>query len=148
MPTSLDDTTVERAVATRKRRRRSRSEEPSSRNAAIIGILLAIVTILLGIALLSYSPADQSNTEDSVGELLRLLRNDDAVRAKFETTHIGRGLLGAVTADFLLHDTVGYASALRLAFPVWSARDLVRMRTVEDATWRRSALLLLCVCAW
>jgi len=148
MPTSLDDTTIERAVATRKRRRRSRSEEPSSRNAAIIGILLAVVTILLGIALLSYSPADQSNTEVSVGELLRLLRNDDAVRAKFETTHNWLGLLGAIIADFLLHDTFGYASVLLLALPLWWARDLFRMGTIEDATWRRSALLLLCVCAW
>ncbi|RMF33178.1 MAG: DNA translocase FtsK [Chlorobiota bacterium] len=148
MPASLDDTTIERAVATRKRRRRSSSEEPSSRNAAIIGILLALVAILLGIALLSYSPADQSNTEVSLSELLRLLRNDDAVRAKLETTHNWLGLLGAIIADFLLHDTFGYAAVLLLALPMWWARDLFRMGTVDDATWRKSALLLLCVCAW
>ncbi len=148
MPASLDDTTIERAVATRKRRRRSNSEEPSSRNAAIIGILLALVAILLGIALLSYSPADQSNTEVSLGELLRLLRNDDAVRAKLETTHNWLGLLGAIIADFLLHDTFGYAAVLLLALPIWWARDLFRMGTVDDATWRKSALLILCICAW
>lgn len=148
MPTSLDEATIERAVATRRRRRRNNTDEPCSRNAAIIGILLVILAILLGIALLSYSPTDQSNTEVSLGDLLRLFRNDDAIRAKFETTHNWLGLLGAIIADFLLHDTFGYASVLLLVLPIWWARDLLRMGTVEDATWRKSALLLLCVCAW
>jgi|YNPMSStandDraft_2_1061718.scaffolds.fasta_scaffold00807_3 S-DNA-T family DNA segregation ATPase FtsK/SpoIIIE len=145
MPTPLDDATIERAIGNRKRRRRQSVEEPRSRNAAIIGILLVLIALLFFIALISYSPADQSNTEISVKELIQLFRNDDAIRAKFETTHNWLGILGALIADFFLHDTFGYVSLLLLLLPLWWARDLFRTGTVDDSTWRRSLLMMFCV---
>ena len=143
----MDDRTIERAVATRRRRRRAlqKNDEPSSRNAAIVGILLVLAVLLLGLALLSYSPADEANTDISFRELLQLFRNNDDVRAKFETTQNWLGLLGALLADFLLHDGFGMASALLLLVLLLWARDLFRHGRIQDESWRQSTLIIACM---
>ncbi|MDW8074468.1 MAG: DNA translocase FtsK [Bacteroidota bacterium] len=149
----FDDATIERAIATRRRRRRSASspqEEPSARNAAILAILLVLLAVLVGLALISYTPADEANTDVSMRDFIRLLRNDDEIRAKFDTTHNWLGLVGAKVADLLLHDAFGYASFLLLLLLVWWARDLFRMGKIQQQTWHRSALILACIvaCSW
>jgi S-DNA-T family DNA segregation ATPase FtsK/SpoIIIE len=145
----MDDITIDRAISTRKRRRRtpSKSEDPSSRNAAIIGILLVLLAVLIGLALISYSPADEANTDVSFRELLQLFRNNDEVRAKLDTTHNWLGLAGALLADFLIHDAFGIASFLLLWMIVLWARDLFRSGHVQNESWQRSALILVCCTA-
>lgn len=146
----MDDMIIERAVSTRRRRRRqaSKSEEPSSRHAAIVGILLLVLAILVGLALVSYSPADEANTDISLRELFQLFRNNDQVHAKLETTQNWLGLIGALLADFLLHDAFGIASFLLLVVLVLWARDLFRNGQIQNECWLKSAQILACCVAF
>ncbi|MCX7930677.1 MAG: DNA translocase FtsK [Chlorobi bacterium] len=145
----MDDSVIERAITTRKRRRRSPrpNEEPSSRNAAITGILLVVAGLLIALALVSYSPADQANTDISPRDIVGLFRNNDDIKAKFDTTQNWLGLIGAIIANFLLHNSFGIASALLLAFPILWARDLFRHGRIQPHTWQKSALILVSIVA-
>lgn len=149
MSTPLDDATIERAIATRQRRRRSsaKGEEAGSRNAAIAGILLVLVAILIALALVSYSPADEANTDVSLRQVVEVFRNNDELRAKLDTTHNWLGLLGAIVADALIHDAFGYASLLLVVLPIRWARDLFRHGRVQNQSWHRSALTLVVIVA-
>lgn len=149
MSSGLDDATIERAIATRRRRRRrsSQVEEPNSRNAAIVGILLCVLGLLVGLALVSYSPHDQDNTDFSFRELLQIFRNNEEIRAKLDTTHNWLGLVGALIADFLIHDTFGYAAFLLLILPFLWAQDLFRYARVQHASLHTSTWVLICTVA-
>lgn len=149
MSSALDDVTIERAVATRRRgrRRSSHTEEHNSRNAVITGLLLCVLGLLVGLALVSYSPNDQANTDLSFRELLQILRNNEEIRAKLDTTHNWLGLLGALIADFLIHDTFGYSAFLLLIMPFLWARDLFHHARVQNRSLHTGTLVLICTVA-
>lgn len=81
----------------------------------IIAVLIAVSAALLLIALLSYTAKDEANAELTMRDVMGVMRGDDALRVKFETTHNWLGLLGAVLSHWFYHATIGIWS---LCFPV------------------------------
>jgi len=81
----------------------------------IIAVLIAVSAALLLIALLSYTSKDEANAELTMRDVMGVMRGDDALRVKFETTHNWLGLLGAVLSHWFYHATIGIWS---LCFPV------------------------------
>ncbi|MDH7515239.1 MAG: DNA translocase FtsK [Bacteroidota bacterium] len=81
----------------------------------ILGILMLVVAVLLALAVVSYSPRDESATDLGFRDLLRLFGGDPDIRARADMTRNWLGLTGALTAGFLIRTTIGYFS---LAFPI------------------------------
>jgi S-DNA-T family DNA segregation ATPase FtsK/SpoIIIE len=92
--------------------------------------------LLMLLALISYSRADQANTDIRPNDLIGLFTNDDAVRAKFDVTQNWVGLLGAIIANFLINGTVGFAALVIPALSVLWGIALVR-----NTTGRKLALI-------
>ena len=86
-----------------------------ARRRILLGIALAAVGLLLALALVSYTRADQANTDVKPNEFIGLLTNDGSISPKFDTTQNWIGLLGAILANFFINGTVGFAS---MAIPV------------------------------
>ncbi len=81
----------------------------------IAAVLLVLLAVFILLALLSYTPYDEASASLSLQDLGGLLRGDEAVRARADTTHNWLGLLGAVISSFCYNFTIGYAS---LMYPV------------------------------
>src|SRR5579883_2102688 len=97
-----------------------------ARRRVILGVLLGAMGLLMLLALISYSRADQANTDIRPNDLIGLFTNDDAVRAKFDVTQNWVGLLGAIIANFLINGTVGFAALVIPALSVLWGIALVR----------------------
>ncbi|HOV98625.1 MAG TPA: DNA translocase FtsK 4TM domain-containing protein [Bacteroidota bacterium] len=82
----------------------------SQRHKQQIGALCClVVSLLLLISLVSYSPADQANGEISIFDLWKVVTNDEYILAKAEHTNNWLGLLGAIISNWLINGTIGYA---------------------------------------
>ncbi len=81
----------------------------------IIGILMIVGSLLLFLALVSYSRADESNADISVLQFLKLFGGDPEIKARADVTANWLGLFGALIARFFIHSTIGYFS---LVFPL------------------------------
>lgn len=81
----------------------------------IAAVLLALFAVFILLALISYTPYDEASASLSLQDLGGMLRGDEAVRARADTTHNWLGLLGAVISSFCYNFTIGYAS---LMYPV------------------------------
>lgn len=70
---------------------------------AFVGILLSFMLLL---CLVSYTPADQANGDVAI---LKIFTNDPDVSAKADRTQNWLGLLGAIISNWLINSTIGYA---------------------------------------
>lgn len=104
----------------------------------IVAVLLGLIAILMLIALVSYTQRDEANAQLTIRDLIGVIRGDDALRVRFDTTYNWLGLLGAVIAHWLYTSTVGIWS---ITFPVlllfWSY-DLFRFQRITPLLTRRS----------
>lgn len=103
----------------------------------IAAVLLALVSILVLIALLSHTEHDADNAQLTIRDLLGVLRGDDAMRVRFDTTHNWLGLLGAVLSHWLFHSTVGWFAVAFPGFMLMVARDLLSVMAITPLTARR-----------
>jgi len=87
----------------------------SKRKLDIIGILMMVSAMLLLLALVSHSHADETVADIGLTDFLRLFGGDPEVQARADTTSNWLGLFGAILANFFINITVGYFS---IAFPV------------------------------
>ncbi|MBL7998992.1 MAG: DNA translocase FtsK [Candidatus Kapabacteria bacterium] len=156
MASNLDDVVINRAVSNRNRRssgdsQRSRKkqheEEPTgtkSRQLMITAILLFLFAALLLLALISYSSLDEANAELSLRDIIGVLRGDDAMLARVDTTRNWLGLLGAVIANYFYNYSVGYAA---ISFPFiigfW-AKSLYQQGRISRVVLERSGLIFVC----
>jgi S-DNA-T family DNA segregation ATPase FtsK/SpoIIIE len=89
----------------------------------LMAVLIAIFSLLLMLALISYTAEDESNINIKFGDLFKLFSNDEIIAAKASTTQNWLGLTGAFLSDFLYNSTLGYVI---IFFPiliiVWSER--------------------------
>lgn len=92
----------------------------------IAAVLLALLAVFIFLALVSYTPYDEASASLSLGDLGGLLRGDEAVRARADTTQNWLGLLGAVIASFCYNFTIGYASLMYPVLLVLWAKSLYR----------------------
>lgn len=93
----------------------SNFEKQFTRNLRITAILVVIISVLVIIALLSYTAKDELNTQLSFREILSVFKGDDTVVSKLETTHNWLGIFGAIISNWIFNSTLGYASII---FPV------------------------------
>ncbi len=84
--------------------------DPDERLRHVTAFLLLLGGLLTLLALISYTPLDQSNTDIGVRELFGLFTNDPVISARADTTENWLGLLGAFLANFLINGTIGYAT--------------------------------------
>ncbi len=89
-------------------KREARRRSPDRRN-AIIAILMMAAAVLMFIALVSYDPSDEANTDIHLTDLFKVFTGDPAARAKADTAHNWLGLVGAILSDFLVKSTIGYS---------------------------------------
>ena len=102
-----------KAVLTPKKKKSSRNQLIS-----VGGILVSIMVLL---SLLSYSPADQASGDIQVTDLWKVVTNDELIQAKAQQTGNLLGLLGALLSNWLINGTIGYAvMVLPILGLVWS----------------------------
>ena len=102
-----------KAVLTPKKKKSSRNQLIS-----VGGILVSIMVLL---SLLSYSPADQASGDIQVTDLWKVVTNDELIQAKAQQTGNLLGLLGALLSNWLINGTIGYAVLiLPILGLVWS----------------------------
>lgn len=117
------------------------------RRIRIAAILLGLFALLLLVALLTYTSRDEVNAQLTSHDVLGVLRGDEAVRVRFETTHNWLGLLGALISHWFYTATVGVWS---VGFPIlllfWSY-DFFKYSHLTPLIRRRSvATILTMVC--
>lgn len=92
-----------------------RDKKPKkSLRAEVINFSLIIISILISLSIVSYSPADDANSEIGFFDMFRLFLGDEALRAKADMIHNWLGIFGAYIANFFVNSTLGYFS---IAFP-------------------------------
>ncbi|HUI65513.1 MAG TPA: DNA translocase FtsK [Bacteroidota bacterium] len=90
------------------------------RRAAVIGILMIAVSLLVVIALVTYDSGDESRIRMHLSDLPGFVSGDPTIRAMADTVHNGLGILGALLAHFLINSTFGYSVyALPLLILMW-----------------------------
>jgi S-DNA-T family DNA segregation ATPase FtsK/SpoIIIE len=96
----------------------SKDKTDSDKKIQIIGILIFVISFLIGLSIISYTPADEANTDISVGDMFSLVFGSDALlQAKVDRTSNWLGIVGALISNFLINSTIG---VFALIFPVLS----------------------------
>jgi S-DNA-T family DNA segregation ATPase FtsK/SpoIIIE len=86
----------------------------------IIGLLMIVMGILLLLALVSHSRADESIADLKLRDMFKLFSGDADIRARADLTTNWLGLFGALIANFLFSSTVGYfALSLPVLLSMW-----------------------------
>ena len=135
---------AELGTATTAQQKRANAE--TTRNFKIAAVLFSVVALLILIALLSYTSADEENAQLTVRDMMGVIRGDEALRVRFETTHNWLGLLGAVISHWLYSSTVGiWALAFPMLMLIW-ARDVFRVQRITPLVTKRSIATLTIVC--
>lgn len=81
----------------------------------ILGIFLAVFSVLLFLSLVSYSRFDQANLTYQASDLYKVFSADPQFIERAESTHNWLGVLGAYISSFFINSTIGYSA---LVFPV------------------------------
>ena len=81
----------------------------AERNKQIVAILLIVLALLSFLSIVSYSPADEANTDVRFSDLYKVLTGDELIRQKAESTHNWLGLVGAIISNFLINGSFGYS---------------------------------------
>jgi DNA segregation ATPase FtsK/SpoIIIE, S-DNA-T family len=92
-----------------------RGNRSPRRRIAMFSLLMMVCAILVFLAIVSYTPADETNADVRIVDLLHVFTGDALAKAKADTTQNLLGLVGAMLAEFLVKSTVGYSI---LCFPV------------------------------
>lgn len=128
----------------RPQQRTLNDEHNRLRRFKVIAILLGITGILMFIALVSYTAKDEANAQLTLKDMVGVVRGDDALRLKFDTTYNWLGLLGAVVSHWMYTSTIGFwAIALPVLILFW-AYDLFRVQRITPLVTRRSIVTLGC----
>ena len=137
-PTQSDPSPTEDAP--RPRQRSLNDEVDRLRRFKIGAVLLGLVSLLMLVALVSYSRADEANAQLTLRDIMRVIQGDSEIRMKFDQTHNWIGLFGAVIANWMYTACIGLWSAvLPILFMLW-AGDLFRYQRITPLVARRSII--------
>ena len=122
----MDDTSIS-AEHPAPRRKKNDEGKKSRRNKQIASFLVMVLGILILLSLVSYSPADEASGDVSFSQLFKIFTNDPLIQEKANSTNNWLGLVGAITSNFLINSTVGYAVfVLPFLFLAWGWMTLRR----------------------
>ncbi|MFM6956266.1 MAG: DNA translocase FtsK [Ignavibacteria bacterium] len=120
-------------------------QEPESHRALamqILGIFMAMSSVLLFLALISYTPKDEANADMTVYDIISVLKGDPAMQAKSDTTQNWLGLFGAVFSHLMFNGAIGY---IGIIFPflglIW-AKDVFFIERVASKTLKFTGLMI------
>ena len=109
----------------------------------ILGIFMALSSVLLLLALISYTPKDEANADMTLYDIIAVLKGDPAMQAKSDTTQNWLGLFGAVFSHLMFNGAIGY---MAIVFPflglLWS-KDVFFMERIASRTLKFTGLILL-----
>lgn len=109
----------------------------------ILGIFMALSSMLLLLALISYTPKDEANADMTLYDIIAVLKGDPAMQAKSDTTQNWLGLFGAVFSHLMFNGAIGY---IAIVFPflglLWS-KDIFFMERIASRTLKFTGLILL-----
>ena len=92
-----------------------KKKQKKSLRSEVINFSLIIISVLVGLSIVSFSPADDATSEISFFDTFKLLIGNEAIRSKAATIQNWLGLFGAYIANFFVNSTLGYFS---IVFPV------------------------------
>ncbi|HTO94314.1 MAG TPA: DNA translocase FtsK 4TM domain-containing protein, partial [Bacteroidota bacterium] len=104
-----------------------------SRRGAVAAILLMAAAALVLIALVTYDAGDESRINLRGSDLSGVLSGDPDVKAAADTVRNGLGLVGALLADALINDTVGYAVIVVPAILLFWGWTFLARRSIRSA---------------
>ncbi|MBU3699023.1 MAG: DNA translocase FtsK [Candidatus Kapabacteria bacterium] len=137
-PTQSDPSPTEDAP--RPRQRSLNDEVDRLRRFKIGAALLAVFSLLMLVALISYSRADEANAQLTLRDVMRVIQGDSEIRMKFDQTHNWIGLFGAVLANWMYTACIGLWSALLPVLFMFWAYDLFRYQRITPLVARRSII--------
>ncbi len=103
------------AEAKEKPERNEKKKPKKSLRAEVANFSLIVISILAGLSIASYSPADDANSEINFLDAFKLFLGNETMRAKADTIHNWLGIFGAYIANFFVNSTLGYFA---IAFPI------------------------------
>lgn len=106
-------------------------------------VLLFTISILISLALVSYTQKDELNAIGKISEYSGLVTGNDIIQIKAETTHNWLGLLGAKLAYHLYNSTVGFIIIFLPYFLAIFSKDLFRCYEVKRENWKRFGIFIL-----
>lgn len=89
------------------RRKKTDEKKKSRRNKQIASFFVMVCGVLILLCLVSYSPADEASGDVPFSQLYKIFTND--LQEKAASTNNWLGLVGAITSNFLINSTIGYA---------------------------------------
>lgn len=130
--------------APRPQQRTLNDEHNRLRRFKIIAVLLGITGVLLLIALISYTAKDEANAQLTLKDMVGVIRGDETLRLKFDTTYNWLGLLGAVIAHWMYTSTIGIWSIVLPVLMMFWAYDVFRAQRITPLVARRSIVTIGC----
>ncbi len=104
----MDDTSISTEHPAPRRKKNDEGKK-SRRNKQIASFLVMVLGVLILLCLVSYSPADEASGDVPLSQLYKIFTNDPVIQEKAISTNNWLGLVGAITSNFLINSTVGYA---------------------------------------
>lgn len=112
----------------------------------IIAGLIALISLLSFMAIISYTRADHSNAQIAFTDLFKVFTSDPFIEAKAETSQNWLGLLGAYLADKLINNTVGWLVIfLPILAALWSYVLFMRKSPDKRLVRYTSVYFLFCL---
>ena len=109
----------------------------------ILGIFMALSSLLLLLALVSYTPKDEANADLTMYDVISILKGDPAIQAKSDTTQNWLGLFGAVFSHLMFNGTIGYIAILIPFLGFLWAKDVFFSEKITSRTLKFTGLILL-----
>lgn len=100
-----------------------------NRHIKIISAILILLSILIILAFISYSPKDEALTQLNFNDVLGLLKGKEESLAKAQQTHNWLGFIGAILSHLFINQSVGYFIVLLpIITMIWSLSLIVYLR--------------------
>jgi S-DNA-T family DNA segregation ATPase FtsK/SpoIIIE len=124
--------------APRARQRSLDDELDRLRRFKIGAVVLAVFSLLMLVALLSYARSDEANAQLTMRDVMRVIQGDNEIRMKFDQTQNWIGLFGAVLANWMYTACIGIWSVIIPVLLMLWAFDLFRFQRITPLIARRS----------
>ena len=152
MSKSTDDVVIHRVS---KKKKQNKKEEPKvtapdtakfdkqfARNIKILSLFGMLISFLLLLALVSYTPKDEAFLDFRAGDILGLIKGNEQVIAKAELTNNWLGLVGAAVSNYLYNYTFGYAILFSPLFMFYWAYELFKFQKISEKVLKNTMLYL------
>lgn len=109
----------------------------------ILGIFMALSSVLLFLALISYTAKDEANADMTLYDIIAVLKGDPAMQAKSDTTQNWLGLFGAVFSHMMFNKAIGYVGIFFPFIGLLWAKDVFFTERIASRTLKFTGLTLL-----